>query len=173
MSSTLVPMFPILERVSSQQSKDKRNLYPNRWTNPRAYSKLHPYRGLRSTQPRGRIRAGRSLLQRWCWFELQHSRRLSADLAGCSSTGEFQQDVFLATPFFGGFGAPVLMDLELLPGLFNSRAASGWAHSSLHIPLACLESSPDSTCRRGLLLATWANTLQRQFCRSYVNSISN
>lgn len=90
----------------------------------------------------------------------------SADLAGCSSPGEFQQDVFLATPFFGGFDAPVLMDMELLPGLFNSRAASGWARSSLHIPLACLESSPDSTCRRGLLLATLANTLRRKFCRS-------
>lgn len=130
---------------------------------------LHPYRGLRSTQPQGRIRAGRSLLS-----SPPPSSREDADL-DCSlqrRSSRLQQHwrvparCLPCNPILWGFGAPVLMDVELLPGLFNSRAASDRARSSLHIPLACLESSPDSTCRRGLLLATLANTLRRKFCRS-------
>lgn len=102
MVTTLVPMFLTLERTSSKQTKNKSNPHPNRWANP--HCMLHPYRGLWPMQPQRRTRAGRSLLSsrlQRCWFGLQ-SRRLRADPAGCSSTGEFQsEDVFLATPSLG------------------------------------------------------------------------
>lgn len=107
-----------------------------------------------------------SRLQR-CWFGLQ-SRRLRADPAGCSSTGEFQsEDVFLATPFSG-----VLMHLFwwMWSGcqVSSTQGLQVAGHSFHCIPRVCMQ--------RGLLLATLANTLLRKFCRSNLSqfpSISN
>lgn len=129
MVTTLVPMFPTLERTSSQQTKNKSNPHPNRWANP--HCMFHPYRELWPMQPQRRTRAGRSLLSshlQRCWFGLQ-SRRLRADPQAAAVLESSSQKMSSLQPHLWGFDAPVLMDVKWLPGLFNSRAASGWTHS--------------------------------------------